>query len=105
MSEQKAKCEVEGCRDLMRANGMCPRHYQQDRLRRRAAGGAVCLTHGCPRPQKTRGCCGTHYQAYRRDVLAKKTTWRRLVDAGLVLKRASNGRKPLIGRARPPKEA
>lgn len=44
-----------------------------------------CLVPGCSRDAVSRGCCSACLMTFRRHVASGKTSWKRLIDAGLVL--------------------
>ncbi len=49
-------CKVSGCTNVVRARGLCQRHYTQVRL-----AGKRCEAPGCEAPQYNRELCGRHY--------------------------------------------
>lgn len=44
-----------------------------------------CLVPGCSRGAVSRGCCSACLMTFRRHVASGKTSWKRLINAGLVL--------------------
>jgi len=62
-------CDVEGCRGIHLARGLCRRHYAE-RKRRGSIGSAPaaaapCSEHGCDRPAAARSLCKAHYTRAR----------------------------------------
>jgi hypothetical protein len=50
-------CKVDGCEKPGKSRGMCPMHWQRDRV----ANNPPCEIEGCEKGQLCRGLCGTHY--------------------------------------------
>ena len=72
-------CTIDGCDKPQQARGLCPMHYQRQRLRgdagspspeRRKNIGA-CTVEGCDSPSRKIGMCASHYGQWRRTGVAK----------------------------------
>ena len=53
-----------------------------------------CLVPDCARKAVRRGCCAACMAAFYREVRAKKITWKKLIDRGLVLPCRPGKRSP-----------
>lgn len=53
-----------------------------------------CLVPNCSRQAEKRGCCGACINVFYRGVRAKKMSWKKLINQGLVLPPRSMKRSP-----------
>jgi hypothetical protein len=66
----KGPCSVEGCEKPQQARGLCPTHYQRQRLHGTTDGptrinlGRSCSVDECDRDSASRGFCSTHYKRW-----------------------------------------
>lgn len=65
----------------------------------KAASASKCLVPKCTGTSERRGVCRNCYAAFWRQVASKKITWKKLVNAGLILESNRGRVRSLAGRA------
>lgn len=68
-------CSIDGCEKPKQARGLCPMHYQRQRIRgdvgsvgreRQSHAGRICVVDGCNTKRRKRDWCAAHYSQWQR---------------------------------------